>query len=98
MFIKKYHESKMAIYYKLSNGAVIVEYKGKNLNRGIKKVVVSNDTDGHWLIESVLKPLGIRKMLYRCPNDGNTYSHDGTYNRRGNIRKHRAKTIDVYIK
>lgn len=93
------HESKTAKYYKYANGVVEKEYKVKDQNQNtVKKVTVSNDNDGELLINTVLKPLGIRRKLFRVPNDGQPYKAFGNFTRNGNIPKGRAKIIDVYMK
>jgi hypothetical protein len=93
------HESKTAKYYKYANGVVEKEYKVKDQNQStVKKVTVSNDNDGELLINTVLKPLGIRRKLFRVPNDGQPYKAFGNFLNNGNIPKHRAKIIDVYMK
>lgn len=93
------HESKTAKYYKYANGVVKKEYKVKDQTyRTTKKVTVSNDADGELLIETMLKPLGIRRKLFRVPNDGQPYKAFGNFLNNGNIPKYRAKIIDVYLK
>jgi hypothetical protein len=93
------HESKIAKYYKYANGVVKKEYKVKDPTKStIKKVTVSNDNDGELLINTLLKPLGIRRKLFRVPNDEQTYKAFGNFTRNGNIPKYRAKIIDVYLK
>jgi hypothetical protein len=93
------HESKTAKYYKYANGVVKKEYKVKDqTQRTTKKVTVSNDGDGELLIETMLKPLGIKRKLFRVPNDGLPYKAFGNFLNNGNIPKHRAKIIDVYLK
>lgn len=93
------HESKTAKYYKYANGVVKKEYKVKDQNQStVKKVTVSNDREGELLINTVLKPLGIRRKLFRVPNDGQPYKAFGNFLNNGNIPKYRAKIIDVYMK
>lgn len=93
------HESKTAKYYKYANGVVKKEYKVKDQSTpAVKKVTVSNDSDGELLINTLLKPMGIKRRLYRVPNDGLPYSAKGNFLRNGNIQKSRAKIIDVYLK
>lgn len=96
---KLIHESKTAKYYKYSNGVVLKKYKVKNQTLSTtKKVTVSNDKDGELLIKTLLKPLGIKRKLFRVPNDGQPYKAFGNFTRNGNIPKHRAKIIDIYLK
>ena len=96
---KLIHESKTAKYYKHSNGVVQKVYKVKDQTMpNTKKVTVSNDNDGLLLINTLLKPMGIKRRLYRVPNDGLPYSAHGNFLRNGNIQKFRAKIIDVYMK
>ena len=93
------HESKTAKYYKYANGVVKKEYKIKDQTQSTtKKVTVSNDSDGELLINTILKPLGIKRKLFRVPNDGHPYKAFGNFLNNGNIPKHRAKIIDVYLK
>lgn len=92
------HESKTAKYYKYANGVVKKEYKVKDQTQVKNKVTVSNDADGEFLIETLLKPLGIKRKLFRVPNDGKPYKAFGNFLNNGNIPKHRAKIIDVYLK
>lgn len=92
------HESKTAKYYKYANGVVKKEYKVKDQTQVKKKITVSNDSDGELLINTVLKPLGIKRKLFRVPNDGHPYKAFGNFTRNGNIPKGRAKIIDVYLK
>jgi hypothetical protein len=98
-FGKLIHESKTAKYYKYANGVVQKKYKVKDQTQpNPKQVTVSNDKEGELLIEILLKPMGIKRRLYRVPNDGLPYSAKGNFLRNGNIPKHRAKIIDVYLK
>lgn len=93
------HESKTAKYYKYANGVVKKEYKVKDQTQSTtKKVTVSNDSDGELLIKTLLQPLGIKRKLFRVPNDNQPYKAFGNFTRNGNIPKHRAKIIDVYLK
>lgn len=93
------HESKTAKYYKYANGVVKRKYKVKDqTQRTTRKVTVSNDIDGELLINTVLKPMGIKRKLFRVPNDGHTYRAFGNFLNNGNIPKHRSKIIDVYLK
>ena len=93
------HESKTAKYYKYPNGVVKKVYKVKDqTDPSTRKVTVSNDRDGELLIETMLKPLGIKRKLFRVPNDGHPYKAFGNFLNNGNIPKHRAKIIDVYLK
>jgi hypothetical protein len=93
------HESKTAKYYKYANGVVKKEYKVKDQTQTTtRKVTVSNDADGELLIETMLKPLGIKRKLFRVPNDNQPYKAFGNFTRNGNIPKNRAKIIDVYLK
>lgn len=93
------HESKTAKYYKYPNGVVKKVYKVKDQTQSTtRKVTVSNDRDGEILIETLLKPLGIKRKLFRVPNDGQPYKAFGNFTRNGNIQKSRAKIIDVYLK
>ena len=93
------HESKTAKYYKYANGVVEKVYKVKDQTLPTtKKVTVSNDADGDLLIKTLLKPLGIKRRLFRVPNDGQPYKAFGNFCRNGNIPKRRAKIIDVYLK
>lgn len=99
-FGKLIHESKTAKYYKYANGVVRKVYKVKDQTLNTtKKVTVSNDKDGELLIDTVLKPMGIARRLFRVPNDGKPYkTSKHYYSSNGNIPKHRAKIIDVYLK
>ena len=93
------HESKTAKYYKYPNGVVKKVYKVKDQTQPeTRKVTVSNDRDGELLIETMLKPLGIKRKLFRVPNDGHPYKAFGNFLNNGNIPKYRAKIIDVYLK
>lgn len=91
------HESKTAKYYKYANGIVEKKYKVKDQTQVKKKVTVSNDAEGELLIKTMLKPLGIKRKLFRVPNDGQPYKAFGNFTRNGNIPKSRAKIIDVYL-
>lgn len=95
---KLIHESKTAKYYKYANGIVEKKYKVKDqTDPTTRKVTVSNDAEGELLIKTMLKPLGIKRKLFRVPNDGLPYKALGNFTGNGNIPKSRAKIIDVYL-
>jgi hypothetical protein len=88
-----YHKSNKANYFKYPNGIVKKVYNGKNPNmKTTFKVSVSNDHEGLLLIETAFRPMGIKRLRYRCPNDGKKYPAWGF------LPKERAKVIDVYLK
>jgi len=93
-----YHESRVANYYRYSNGLVIQEYKTGKVHDGRKSIRLSNDDQGHDFLKTLTKLKVVDYVMYRCPKDGQPYSSTNCWSRIGHVKKSRAKVIQVVMK